>query len=133
MMLQLYVHADAEADLEELWEIDEAAAATIVVTLEEIKADQGLLDALTDHDFGVDREDSVFHVNKWVSMWRSGKDLWRLKVWELETGPNRWRVVYAYFPAEQRYYVLGVVPREFNYDAKHPISKRILAAYEELR
>lgn len=132
MMLHLFVHHDAQKDLDELWESDEDAAALIEATLDEIRGNEALLDALLEHDFGKRGDGASFHVNKWVQLWRQGKDLWRLKVWELENERKRWRIIYAYMPTESRYYVLGVAPREFDYDPNHPLSQRIMAAYEDL-
>jgi hypothetical protein len=40
--------------------------------------------------------------------------------------------VYAFIPGEQRHHVLGILPRDFNYEADHELTKRILTAYENL-
>ncbi len=41
----------------------------------------------------------------------------------------RYQMVYAFVPGKGHYHVLGIVPSEFNYDAGHQITRRILAAY----
>lgn len=130
-MLCLFIHDDAKNDLEMLWHNDPVAAARIVALLEELEGDPNLLDRLTQQDFGGNRS-ADFHVSKWLEHWRNGKDLWRLKIWDLESQGLRYRIVYAFIPRKRDYYVLGFVPREFNYAPDHPFTRRILKAYEGL-
>lgn len=131
MVLRLFVHDDAEDDLNALWDEAPEIAARITVLLEELEGNQDLLDRLTQHDFGA-YGSRDFHVSKWVEQWRKGKDLWRLKVWDLEKSGVRYRIVYAFVPGKGQYHVLGIVPRDFNYEADHELSRRIFAAYENL-
>lgn len=130
-MIALFVHDDAAADLEGLWEEEPRAAAQISALLEELAGNADLLDRLTQHDYGAGHV-GAFHVSKWQAQWRKGHDLWRLKMWDLEDKGLRYRVVYAFEPKKQHYHVLAIAPREFDYDANHPISQRILRAYKEL-
>lgn len=130
-MIALFVHNDAEADLEALWEEEPEAAARIVVLLGELEGNPDLLDRLTQHDYG-SYHLADFHVSKWLELWNKGKDLWRLKVWDLEDKGLRYRLIYAFEPKRQAYHLLAIAPREFDYDTSHPISQRILSAYEEL-
>ena len=60
-MYRLFVHRDAQGDLERLYVADHVAAARVVALLESIAADQDLLDRLTQHDFGAYRS-AEFHV-----------------------------------------------------------------------
>jgi hypothetical protein len=130
-VLRLYIHNDAEDDLERLWESEPTAAAKIGVLLEELEGNPDLLDRLTQQDFGAyELED--FHVSKWQEQQRQGRNLWRLKIWDLEEIGTRYRVVYAFMPRQQDYSVLGIVPRKFDYDASHELTRRIIAAYENL-
>ena len=131
MMIRLFVHVDAETELEKLWVVAPKAAARISVILEELEGNQDLQDRLTQHDFGNHRS-ADFHVSKWLDQWNKGKDLWRLKVWDLEDKGLKYRVVYAFLPRKSQYHVLGIVSREFNYDPRHELSRRIIAAYENL-
>lgn len=130
-MYTLTVHTDAIADLETLWEGAEDAAASITALLQEIQGDQELLDALTVHDFGANRS-AEFHVSKWLEFWKKGTDLWRLKVWSLEAKGLPYRVVYAYEIGRQRYHVLGVFHRDFNYDLTDPRTQRVQNAYSNI-
>lgn len=129
-MITLFVHDDAVADLESLWVQEPVVASRITALLEQLENDPDLLDRLTQHDYGAHRA-AGFHVSKWVEQYRKGKNLWRLKVWELEDKGLRYRVVYAFEPQQQHYHVLAIAPREFDYDNSHPLSQRILRAYEE--
>lgn len=126
------MHDDATADLEALFKEKPKVAGRIVALLEELDADPDLLDRLTQHDYGAHRE-ADFHVSRWQEHWRSGRDLFRLKVWDLEDKRLRYRIVYAFIPSKQHYHILAIAPRKFNYDPLHPISRRLLRAYEELR
>lgn len=132
-MYRLFVHRDAQGDLERLYVADPVAAARVVALLESIAADQDLLDRLTQHDFGAYRS-AEFHVSKWYSQWNKGKDLWRLKTWDLEEQRLQYRVVYAYVPGSRRYHVLGVLHRnQVKYDdPSDPYTKRILRAFDAL-
>ena len=133
-MYKLFVHQDAEGDLEQLWTSDPTAAARIGVILEEcegaegLDANQDLLDHLTTHNFN----DAAINVSKWLAHWNKGTNLWRLKLWSLESGSTRYRIIYAFVPGKRHYHVLAIAPRYFNYEASHELTKRILRAYEEL-
>ena len=129
--MDLFIHDDAIADLKTLRQTEPKAAAMIVALLEALKGDPNLLDRLTQHDYGA-YHSADFHVSKWQEQWRQGRDLWRLKVWNLEDQGLRYRVVYAFMPQKQRYHVLAIAPREFDYDSNHPLSQRILRAYQAL-
>ena len=129
--MHLFIHKDAIADLSALRQKELKAAARIVALLEELKGNPDLLDRLTQHDYGA-HQSADFHVSKWQAQWRQGRDLWRLKVWDLEDQGLRYRIVYAFIPQKQHYHILAIAPREFDYDSNHPISPRILRAYESL-
>jgi mRNA-degrading endonuclease RelE of RelBE toxin-antitoxin system len=133
MPYSIVIHEDAEEDLDALWNdpATREAAARIDVLLEEVSADQDLLDALTIHDYGK-YETAPMSVSKWQEYWRKGADIWRLKFWELTNAGLHYRIVYAYEIPKQRYHVLAIVHRNFNYDESHPITKRILANYKAI-
>jgi mRNA-degrading endonuclease RelE of RelBE toxin-antitoxin system len=131
MVYSLVVHEDAEFDLDELWAIDEDTTTDIIALLEQAKCDQELLDSLTIKDFGSDRSEDI-HVDKWVAQQQQGRNLWRLKIWDLEDRGIRYRIVYALDPRISRYHVLGVLKRDFDYDENDQRTKRILAAYDDL-
>jgi len=130
-VFRLFVHDDAERDLEKLWDEAPETAARIGVLLQELEGNQDLLDRLTQHDFGNYRT-AEFHVSKWLNQWNKGRDLWRLKVWDLEDKGLQYRIVYAFVPGKSQYHVLGIVSRDFDYDSSHPLSRRIIAAYQNL-
>lgn len=131
ILFRLFVHDDADGDLEALWKSEPDAAARIAVLLEELAGNQDLLDRLTQHNFGVHGHHDI-HISKWQEQWRKGNDLWRFKVWDLEDKGLRYRIVYAFLPQKRHYHVLAIAPRSFNYDASHPLTKRILCAYQDL-
>jgi len=130
-LIALFVHDDAKSDLRALRGGEPEVAGRVLALLQELEGDPDLLDRLTQHDYGAHRS-ADFHVSKWQEQWRKGRDLWRLKVWDLEDKGLRYRIVYAFEPRKQHYHVLAIAPREFDYDANHPISQRILRTYQEL-
>src|ERR1700694_2750791 len=105
-MYRLVIHDDANADLDQLWIDNPLAAALVLATLQECQADQRLLDSLLVHDYGKDRSEEI-HVSKWLQLYRQGKDLWRLKVWELEDQGVMYRIIYAYIPGKRVFHVLA--------------------------
>lgn len=131
IVYRLAVNPDAKADLSRIWEKDPESAGVLTATLQQIAADQRLLDSLTIKDFGAHRSEPI-HVDRWVEQQRAGRNLWRLKHWELEGKGRQYRVVYALDPRVSRYYVLGIFTRDFNYDAADARTERVIAAYDKL-
>lgn len=130
-MPRLLIHKDAEQDLDELAQSQPRLAMRLVALLAEIGADPGLIELLTVHGFGSDQREP-FSVSRWQAYWNEGLDLWRLKFWELEHQGLPYRVIYALKRGTGDYHVLGIVSRDFNYDPKHPTTRRILQAYQDL-
>jgi len=126
------LHQSAADDLRRL-SVPETAvvAARIVSLIQQLNADPTALGKLLDHGFGKFRTEDI-DVSKFLKFWNKGKDLWRLKVWELEDQGFAYRVLYAYVPATHRFHILAVVHRDFNYDSSHPITQRILKDLDDL-
>lgn len=132
-MIALFVHEDAEEDLEDLWESCPLAAARITVMLQELKGNPDLMDRLTQEGFGAyayGTED--FSIVKWIEQCNQDRNLWRLKIWDLEEKGLKYRIIYAFVPLKNHHHILAIAPREFNYEASHPITERIIQAYEGL-
>lgn len=132
-MPKLFISQEAEDDLELIYGDNEVIATRILALLQELQNDADLLDRLTQHEYGLAGY-ADFNVSKWLEQWNQGRDLWRLKLWDLEEKfpDNKYRIIYAFIPLKQQYHVIGIVPREFNYEANHPIAKRIIEAYKLL-
>ena len=96
-MYSIVLHRGAKADLDDLWVSDPFAAATIYALLQEAKANQRVLETFSSHDFGAYETDR-YHVAAWAEQQRKGRNLWRLKIWQLERHGVRRRVVYALGP-----------------------------------
>lgn len=131
-MLYFFVHDHAKADLCALWLSDPAAAAKIEAVLQELQGNQDLLDRLTQNDFGRAGRDAI-NVRAIENQRQAGNNLWRLKVWSLEGRGQTYRVIYAFIPATRHHYVLGVMPREIDYDRDDAFIRRVEAVYDELR
>jgi len=123
------VHAHAEADLERLWNTDEAAAATVTVTLQEIQGDPNLLDKLTQHG---DNEFGTLRLN--VKRWTAAKppaNVWRFRI--LDTPATSYRIVYGYHWQTRQLCVLAVAHKDdFDYELTSDLGRRILADWASL-
>lgn len=128
-MLRLLLHEDALKDLASLRAVDIDAWATVVAILQEIEGSQDLLDRLTQNGFS----DARLDVKLWsTQQYRHGRNLWRLRLFDLDELGFAYRVVYAFAPLKHTYHVLAVAPRSFDYQPSHDLTKRILAAYDNL-
>lgn len=127
----LVLHKDAETDLDAIYGEDEEAGADIEAFLEEAKCNQDTLDCLTRKGY-VKYGDCPFDVTEWAATKGRKYNLWRLKLMWIESGASKYRLIYAFHPAEYRYYVLGILNRGFDYDLKHSRSQQIIAAYDAL-
>jgi len=124
-------HADAVADLDGIWESDPEAVAVIEALLQEAKANPLVLDTFTVHQFGEERVEP-YRVSRWVGQQNQGRNLWALKIWELEDGWPKYRIVYAFHPQTHVHSVLGVFTRDFDYDESDPRTQRVLRVYDRL-
>jgi hypothetical protein len=131
IVFSLALSSAAQADLVAIEKSAPEAAAQIRVVLQEIKSDQKLLDGLTEQDFGYARNEKI-NVAKWQKQQRAGRNLWRVKLWNLEDLGLKYRVLYCLDPRVSRYYVLAIIPRVVNYDEKHPRIIRVLSDYDAL-
>lgn len=125
------IHDDAIDDIDKIYVVDEDAAADIEVFLEEAKLNQKTLDNLTVNKY-VNHEDVPYDVKELIEPKKQKLILWRVRLLWLDSNARDYRIIYAFNPAEMRYYILGVVPRKFNYDINHETTKRIIAAYDKL-
>lgn len=130
-MSRVAIHRDAEVDLAAIRSAgDSRSADRIEVMLEQIATDPDLRDRLTQHDYGM-HGTADFHVSRWQSQQRKhNRNLWRLKVWDLEEKHIRYRVVYAFEPLSGDIFVLGITPRRgFNYE-DDTFTQRVIACYD---
>ena len=125
------LHEDAEDDLDRIYDEDENAAADIETFFEEAKLNQETLDNLTRRGY-VQYGESPFDVKEWEKAKRVKYILWRIRLLWLQGDAAKYRIIYAFHPIQYRYYVLGIVERNFDYDIKHPRAQKILAAYDAL-
>jgi hypothetical protein len=124
-------HRDAEADLKAIREREPLSAGRLLAALEQAKADPDLMDRLTQHDYGV-AGTADFHVSRWESQqYKYKRNLWRLKLWDLENQGIRYRVIYAFEPASHSVFVLGVTARRtFNYEDNDAFTRRVVGCYD---
>lgn len=127
----IVVHEDAEADLDAIDALDEDACADIEVFLDEAAEDQIILDNLSRNGH-VGYGDMNYDVKEWVEVKRNHYNLWRLKFFDIPTTAANYRIIYAFHPAEYRYYVLGVLNRSDAYDLSHSRNQQILTTYDAL-
>jgi hypothetical protein len=126
------LHRSALADLDSIWESEPESAAAIEALLQEARANAAILDSFTIHKFGADHVEP-YQVSKWMGQQHKGRNLWAIKIWELEDKWPKYRIVYAFHPQTHVHYVLGVFTRDFNYDESDERTQRVLAVYERLQ
>lgn len=131
IVYSIVIATAAKQDLAAIATDDPDTEAEIAAVLHELKGNQQLLDALTVKDYGLARE-APFHVDRWSTQQQQGRNLWRLKIWNLEDMGIQYRVVYALDPRLSRYFILAVLHRDFDYDEKHPRVQQLLATYDRL-
>jgi hypothetical protein len=128
---RLLLHDDAELDLESLWMEDEESAAVIEAFLEEVADSQDLLERFLSEFHADHLHDPGFDIKRWKALWKE-YPAWRIRLFNVPKGAANRRIIYTFHPKEQCCYVLGIIPRGFDYDPKHPLSRRILRALDEL-
>lgn len=125
----LSLHNDVREDLAAILASNPRAHAKISALIRQLRADTTLAQKLLDHGFGDDRKEEL-SISKWISVWNTGKDLWRLKSWDLEYQNLKYRLIYLYLRKEARFVVMAIVERgNFDYDNhQDPIRQRIYAS-----
>lgn len=135
-MYELIVGDEATQDLERILLEKPLAGYRLAVLFEEISGSQQLMEKLSWDRYGgkphAPENGAVLSVAKWLGPYRRGKNIWRLRDFELSGLGHEYRIIYAYIPSKDLYYVLAIVERAFNYDSEHPISQRIFSAYDRL-
>lgn len=121
----------AQDDLDALWTIDEASAAAVFVLVEELQDCPEIAVNLTRHGHHK-IEDPAFEVSRFQELWHRGLNMYRLKFWDEDGGTVPYRIIYAHNPLDNCIHVLGIIPRNIEYDTRHPIVVRICADYQRL-
>jgi len=130
-MPRLIVQPSAEADLDELYEIDEEAAATINVLLDEIYGNEQLIELLC-RDRVARREDPAFDNERFIELWNDGYTIYRLKMWDFDGALIPYRVLHAYDGRTDCTHILAILPREHSYDTAHEKVRRCVGDYDAL-
>lgn len=135
-MYKLTIEKDAQDDLRGMISEGGAAktaAARIVAFLQELKQSPSQLSELLTRGF----KNDTFNVDKFISLYDTGLNLWRVALYEFDFDTQkRWqmpyRILYGYDQPCYTFRVLGVLPRNFNYETDHDLTKRICRAYDNL-
>lgn len=127
--MHIDLHKHAAEDLRQLKVADPAAAAAVMVVLEQIEADPKAIDKLTSHG------DNFFGaVRLGVKQWQASKgqaNLWRFRVFD--SPATVYRVVYGYHWQTKQICIFAVVHKEkFNYELDSDIAIRILADWRAI-
>lgn len=129
--MRISTHDHAKEDIRALRFTNPNAAAMVLITLEQIKADPKAIDKLTtkgDNEFGV----QTVNVKPWVLAQRKKKNLWRFRI--LDTPATSYRIVYGFHWQTQHLCVLAVVDKgAFDYDnSDTEIARRIFTDWGTL-
>src|SRR5690625_2808916 len=108
--------AKAEQELDELWGIDEDAAALIDALLIQLEEDSNLISYLCQEDRYLQVR-PPFEVKRFNYLWRQKYTIYILKITADDGRAVQYRVIYAHHPQKDIYYVLALMNREIDYDA----------------
>lgn len=142
-MYELIVHDDASMDLREILSKDRPCGLKLAQLIQQLKADQDLLDRLTQNGYGgwpnrPQPKSARFNTGMWGAAQSDQMNLWRMRPFHLDI--LSYRFIYAFF-APNTYIVLAIVEKaqygdstdeRFNYELSHPISRRIQNAYRRI-
>ena len=129
-----HTHRDAEDDLARIQQSNPNAWHYILVVFDEIERDERLSSRLLEPGARVE-EPRTIDVKTWEAQWNDGRNLWRIRIFDLEDmGLGSYRIVYAPDHESRVYHILAIVERDkLNYDdPDDPLTQRICAAYAEL-
>ena len=107
---ELAIHQDAQDDLEQIFSIDEVAAADITVFFEEISGNQDLLSRLTSRGY-CHYKDPSFDVDEWQKTRAGRYNLWRIKLIWLKNVSN-YRIIYEVIDSKLIVLVLKIGHRK---------------------
>ena len=135
-MYELIVGDEATQDIEDILLEKPVAGYRLATMLDEISGSQELLEKLSWDQYGgkphAPEKGATLSVAKWLGPYRKGKNIWRLRDFELSRLGHEYRIIYAYIPSKDLYYVLAVVHRAFDYEPTHPVTQRVFATYDRL-
>ncbi|MFM0135062.1 hypothetical protein [Caballeronia grimmiae] len=117
--------------MNELFEIDEDAAAVIDVVLEELCENSELVELLN-CDRARRLQDPAFDNQKIEALWKIGYFIFRLKMMDFDGGVVPHRVLHATDGRTSCTHVLAIIERQSSYDLKHHRVQRSVADYDEL-
>lgn len=125
------LHVDKEAVSQDLLDIrseNQHAAAIVSEFLRETASDQDRLEKMASSFY----QDAILDVDEYEEQQQGGRNLRRLKLLEMVKLKYPYRIIYATDPSKKCHYVLGVLSRDYAYDANHPKTARIIEAYDKL-
>jgi hypothetical protein len=133
---ELIPHNDLVIDLKRLMAIDPRIVYRTRALIEQLRTDQDLLDRLSQQGYGgrpaKPERNAFFNVKMWRGAQDLGLNLWRLRDFSLAEKGLEYRLIYAYLPQKQQYFILALVEKDFDYDIDHPISKRVFSSCKRL-
>ena len=133
-MFRLVLSDEAKEDLQQLFTKEPHAARLIAALIEQASKSQDLLDIFSTQHYG-QYEVGEFHVTQLHVHQQQGRNIWRIKHWELERIGLKYRIVYALDSFSSRYHVLAICQRGELGDYKDetkPRIQRIIKAYNRL-
>jgi len=139
---ELKVAIAAGRDLEAIRQSDPDAHDRITAVLDELRADQQLLQNLLEDRYGQrpgERYTATFGVQFIGKFARDTprREVWRFKIWDLENHGVRYRIVYMFLPRRRPetrlFIILAIAPRAWNYEYADPLYDRITADYDRFK
>lgn len=121
---------EADEELLALYDVDEDAAATFDVLLEQLDADKGMLEKLfrpANHF----QYEPPFEIKKYAAMQETGRNIFTVKVRGDDGRLLPWRLLIGFDPRRDIYHVLCLAPRSIAYDPDDPLFRTVQNRYDD--
>lgn len=130
-MTSLFVSPDADDELEALAATEVQTVALIDALLESVADNPAILEVLNRPHNHFEYVPS-FEIKKFSELQQRGKNVFIIKIWDEEGKLLPYRCLYAHDPQRDRYHVLMIAHRDFDYDNTHPDFIELVRRYDEL-
>lgn len=116
-MADLFISEEAENDLETIVDLFPDTVALFDALLETLIDEPHIIEVLNRPQVHVNHTPTI-ESKTFAAMQKHGKNVFILKVWDADGQLSPYRCLYAHDPQRDRYHVLMIIDRDFNYDTK---------------
>lgn len=130
MLFELILTAGLQDEIDDLFEVDEEAAAELVLLIERLQEDQPELEDLCvpGNHF---KYDPAFEVKRLQAAQRIGKNIYTVRYHLQDGSLAQYRLLIGYHAQNGTYYALQVATRESAYEVDSASFRELLSRYEQ--